>query len=84
MKNTKKLNENCKNYIQHYCYNKTLKTFMHTNCGHCREFKVNCDKCSTFIPRSDKIEEFEQSIHNQLSHVLYILNKIIKLFNNEK
>lgn len=81
MKNTN--NENCKYYAQHYCYNKTLKTFVNTSCGHCKKFKTNCKNCSSFTLQTDEVEKIEPSIHHQLSHALYILNNIVRLLENK-
>lgn len=83
MKQNQRLNDNCENFVQHYYYNKILKTFMKTNCGHCKKFKVSCDGCSYFIPRAEEVEKIEASIHNQLSHALYSLNFIIKMLKKE-
>ncbi len=83
MKRSKNLNEKCKNFVQHYYYNKDLKTFMHTNCGHCKKFKTNCECCSDFVHCSKGVEEIELSIHHKLSKALNVLNNIIKLFEEE-
>ncbi len=83
MKQTKILNNNCENYVQHYYYNKNLKSFFTTNSGHCKKFKKNCDCCSDFVVQAKSSEETEISIHQQLSRILNILNFIIKLFDKE-
>ncbi len=72
------LKKDCKNFYQHYGYDKNKKYFHAIDCGHClKQYKIKtCKNCPYYQPR---IDCEETQIFN-LMHSLKYIEKLCDQF----